>query len=257
MKSGAIVLLGGPFWSTNIVYNHLRKKFEIGAVIVEARASRLHMILRRARRLGWQKTFGQACFRTLAMPALRIGSARRIREIKKVCDLDETPIPAHEVTRVRSVNDAQVAELINHLAPAAVVVNGTRIISSKLLNSLQSPLINVHAGITPLYRGVHGAYWALVQKEPHNCGVTVHLIDDGIDTGRILGQAAIDVSPRDNFATYHFLQLAAALPLLDSLLLKFLNGNKPVAMPPVGASRLWSHPTLFEYVSNRVMRGVK
>src|SRR5438093_9923670 len=42
-----------------------------------------------------------------------------------------------------------------------VVVNGTRIISEAVLTASDAVFINMHAGITPKYRGVHGGYWAL------------------------------------------------------------------------------------------------
>ena len=64
------------------------------------------------------------------------------------------------------------------------------------LGSLGCPVVNVHAGITPRYRGVHGGYWALAERHPEWVGTTVHLVDPGIDTGAILAQATFDVSRR-------------------------------------------------------------
>ena len=55
--------------------------------------------------------------------------------------------------------------------------------TSPLLEAVPAVFLNTLAGITPSYRGVHGAYWALVQRQPDACGVTVHLVDAGIDTG--------------------------------------------------------------------------
>ena len=95
-----------------------------------------------------------------------------------------------------------------------VVVSGTRIIAARVLNCVPAVFINMHAGITPLYRGVHGGYWALVERNVDACGVTVHEVDTGVDTGRILGQTRITPNGEDNFVTYGFLQQAAGLPLL-------------------------------------------
>ena len=61
------------------------------------------------------------------------------------------------------------------------MVNGTRIISSRVLDSIGCPIINTHAGITPRYRGVHGGYWALAEGHPEEVGTTVHLVDKGIE----------------------------------------------------------------------------
>ena len=256
MKSG-VVLLGGRYPSTNVIYNHLRKRVQVQGVVLESRRSRVSLLRKRAARLGAARAMGQACFRGLIVPPLQIAAFRRIRDLKRRFQLDDTPPSANQVVSIRSVNDPEIVQVLRDLDPAVVVVNGTRLIAPEVLRSLRAPLVNLHAGVTPLYRGVHGAYWALVQGDEQNCGVTLHLIDDGVDTGPVLRQARIDVTARDNFATYPWLQVAAALPLLDAVLDDLLSGRAPSVVPTNGNSRLWSHPTMFEYMGHRIARGVK
>ncbi len=95
-----------------------------------------------------------------------------------------------------------------------VLVVGTRIISRKVLAAVEAPFINYHDGITPKYRGIHGGYWASARNDLANFGATVHLVDPGIDTGDVLYQVRLRPSGEDNYATFSYLQLAAALPLL-------------------------------------------
>jgi hypothetical protein len=76
---------------------------------------------------------------------------------------------------------------------------------------LNTTMINIHCGLTPKYRGVHGGYWALAQDDRAMCGVTIHLVSPGVDTGDILAQRTIEPTSADNFATYPHLQLAAAM----------------------------------------------
>jgi methionyl-tRNA formyltransferase len=254
---GGVVLLGGRYPSTNVIYNHLRKRVQIQRVVLESRRSRFNLLRKRAARLGAAKAIGQACFRALIVPTLQIAAFRRIRDLKHCFQLDDTSAPGDRVVSIRSVNDPEIVQVLRDLDPAVVVVNGTRLIASDILRSLRAPLVNLHAGVTPLYRGVHGAYWALVEGDAQNCGVTLHLIDDGIDTGPVLRQARIQVTPRDNFATYPWLQVAAALPLLDAVLDDLLGGRAPSVVPTSGNSRLWTHPTMFEYMGHRIARGVK
>ena len=107
--------------------------------------------------------------------------------------LDTTPYPgAHHV---ESVNDPETIRLLRTMQPTVIVVNGTRIISSEVLDAVDCPFINTHAGITPRFRGVHGGYWALVEGRPEMVGTTVHLVDEGIDTGGVLARATFDTSP--------------------------------------------------------------
>jgi methionyl-tRNA formyltransferase len=139
-----------------------------------------------------------------------------------------------------------------------VVVSGTRIIARDVLENVPARFVNLHAGITPAYRGVHGGYWALADGRPEACGVTIHLVDAGIDTGAVLAQAPIRPSLHDNFTTYPLLQLAAGLPLLVDVVRRLQSGEapQPIAAPP-GPSRLHSHPTLWQYLYYRITRRVR
>ena len=85
--------------------------------------------------------------------------------------------------------------------------------------------INMHAGITPRYRGVHGGYWALAEQHPEWVGTTVHLVDPGIDTGGILAQATFEVTGEDTIATYPDLHLVHGLPLLGAQVDKVMAGR--------------------------------
>ncbi len=132
------------------------------------------------------------------------------------------------------------------------------IIGKETLRSVNAPFINTHAGITPLYRGVHGAYWALAERRPELVGTTVHFVDEGIDTGNIIEQAFFAVTEKDNFATYPYLHTAAGIPILVNAVENSINGelkprNEMMDLP----SKLRYHPTIWEYIRNRVKTGVK
>ena len=124
-----------------------------------------------------------------------------------------------------------------------------------MLSSTHAPFINTHAGITPKYRGTHGGYWALYNSDPGRCGVTVHLVDAGIDTGDIVDQAPIKPIREDSFVTYPYLQLAAALPLLVKAVQGALAGALPSRLA-TGESAVWYHPGLLQYLAGR-LRGVR
>ncbi|MGO4702414.1 formyl transferase [Dyella sp. 2RAB6] len=250
-----IALLAGEGWSTSAMYNGLREEFEIVAVIVERKPSAWKMLRHRARTLGWLETFGQFCFIVYSRLLAR-GAGMRIAVLMQRHGLSDSPIPEIAVTRVGSANHKRVASLLKKLAPQAVVVNGTRILSKKLLAAVNAPFINTHMGITPAYRGVHGGYWALVNDDREHCGVTVHLVDEGVDTGGVLYQVRIEVEEGDSFATYPVLQLAAALPLMKAALGDVAEGRiAPHAGE--GTSKQWYHPTLWGYWKARLSRGVR
>jgi folate-dependent phosphoribosylglycinamide formyltransferase PurN len=119
--------------------------------------------------------------------------------------------------------------------------------------------VNLHAGLTPGFRGCHGAYWAIAIRRPHLAGVTVHWIDAGIDTGGVVKQTLISFNGQDNFVTYPYLQLAAGLPLLVETVREFFNGTLSESVLPASreaGSRLFYNPTLWSYLSGR-LQGMK
>jgi folate-dependent phosphoribosylglycinamide formyltransferase PurN len=250
----SVVLLGGPSPGTWIISNALARDPGFDAIIIEAPPDRRQMFRRRAARLGWWCAGGQLLFSFYAR-SLGHNSARR-DEILKEHTLSLLQPEEAALTRISSVNSRETLSLLRGLSPKVVVVNGTRIISRKILESVDAVFINIHAGITPKYRGVHGAYWALAKEDPENAGVTVHLIDPGIDTGPILYQARIKPTPKDNFSTYPFLQVAAGIPLLRQAVRDAIEGRlRPVTngLP----SQLYYHPTIWSYLANRIRIGVK
>ncbi|MFH1009905.1 MAG: formyl transferase [bacterium] len=252
-----LVMLAARFESTAIVYNYLKKDFDFDAVIIEERVPALLMAKRRIKRLGLFTVIGQILFQTLVTPYLRWASRDRARRIKLDNSLNDDPIDRDRVIHVKSVNDDPTIEILRELNPHVVIVNGTRIISERVLTCIPAKFINMHAGITPMYRGVHGAYWALVENNLKACGVTVYYVDPGIDTGQIIDQGLIQPSKEDTFVTYPLLQLATGLPLLKKATRDICNGECTTKPAPENKSKLRTHPTIFEYLWYRFGRGVR
>jgi phosphoribosylglycinamide formyltransferase 1 len=256
----SVVLLGDRGTPTRAVFHWLAAGLgpdvELRAFL-ESSPSRLTLARRRARRLGWGTVAGHVLFVGALMPALRVQGRRRIAEIATQHGLVFDPIPRGAY--VESVNDPHTLELVAEAKPDLVVVHGTRIIAERVLREIDVPVVNVHAGITPRYRGVHGGYWAFVDGRPELAGTTVHLVDTGIDTGGILGQSSFVRAREDTIATYPYLHLACGLPVLVAVASAFLKGEELDPCPPlVGAeeSHLRWHPTAWGYVATRLRHGV-
>lgn len=259
--NGRIVLLCEDGDSTRAVCYALRKTYGAGnlTVIMENPISRKQMAKGRVKKLGFLKVAGQILFVALVVPMLNFLSRRRIAEIEKSYDLsDGLSDGSINIIRVDTVNSEETREALRKIQPKVVVVNATRIIGKKTLQSVSATFINTHAGITPLYRGVHGAYWALAEGKPELVGTTVHLVDEGIDTGKVIGQAFFEVSEADNFATYPYLHTAYALPiLLDAVEDALQDDLKPKENILNLPSKLRYHPTIWEYFIFRFFNGVK
>ena len=256
-----VLLLGGRDPATRAVYHSLAhalgQRARVQAVLEEA-PSRMDLARRRARRLGWPTVAGQGAFVSLLVPILRLAGRRRIQEIAAESRLHFGPVA--DAVHVGSVNDGETVAVLQNLEPTVVVVHGTRIISRRTLRAIHAPCVNLHAGVTPRFRGVHGGYWALAEGRADLVGTTIHLVDAGIDTGGILEQATFEATSRDNFATLPFLHLSAGIPMLVDHVGRLLAGEAPTAVPPLSGaeqSRLRWHPTLWGYVATLLRRGVR
>ncbi|RYZ24682.1 MAG: hypothetical protein EOO10_20190 [Chitinophagaceae bacterium] len=186
MQNKRLVLLAGQWDTTPLVYNFLQKHFDVSHVVMEQPVSKKIFLKNRAKRLGYVTVGGQVLFSALVAKPMRRLSDKRVREILTQYSLDTTTVPSEKTTSVVSVNSQESMNKLKSLQPDLIVVHGTRIISKKVLASLTgTSFLNVHAGITPRYRGSHGAYWALLNNDKENCGVTVHLVDAGEEVPRV------------------------------------------------------------------------
>jgi methionyl-tRNA formyltransferase len=251
-----IVFLGQDGPATRIVCNAVKTAFPTARVVLEDPVPRVQLWRRRAARLGVVTVFGQALFRLLLVPLLNRVGKRRIDEIKRQYQLDDSAV-TDEVIRVPSVNSEDLRQLLRELNPDVIVVNGTRIIGRDTLRATKAPFINIHTGITPAYRGTHCGYWAVADGRPHLVGTTIHFIDEGIDTGPVIDQVTCDIEKTDSFVTYPYLQLARGLPILLEAIQETFNGTLSAGKRAPGSpSKLCYHPTLWGYLARRT-RGAK
>tara|TARA_B100001287_G_C22655258_1_gene517338 strand:- start:397 stop:978 length:582 start_codon:yes stop_codon:yes gene_type:complete len=73
-----------------------------------------------------------------------------------------------------------------------VVSYGYRYIIPKKVLSSSTPIINLHMSFLPFNRGAHPNFWSHFDNTPS--GVTIHLIDEGIDTGDCLFQKKVFIN---------------------------------------------------------------
>ncbi|CAN5338807.1 formyl transferase [soil metagenome] len=243
--------------SSRAVHNALQRRFGTIRTILEPRLSQLGIVKKRAKRLGYVMVIGQILFVALIVPILRMLAQKRIAEIKKEFELVEEWSES-EIFRVASVNSEETRSLLRSLQPTIIVVNGTQIISEETLTAVNVPFLNMHAGITPAYRGVHGGYWALIESRPGLVGTTIHLVDKGIDTGKIIQKVYFSVGDADNFATYPYLHTAygigGLLDSIDNVLKGHLRSTADSLSLP---SKLRTHPTIWGYLYNRMVKNVR
>ena len=80
--------------------------------------------------------------------------------------------------------------LSDFLKSDVYVVFGSSYIKGELVDFLvKQKTINIHAGVSPYYRGTDCNFWALYDDNPHLVGSTIHLLSKGLDNGPMLYHA--------------------------------------------------------------------
>ena len=78
----------------------------------------------------------------------------------------------------------------NFLKSDIYIVFGSSYIKGELIDFLvKKKAINIHAGVSPYYRGTDCNFWALYDGNPHLVGSTIHLLSKGLDNGPMLYHA--------------------------------------------------------------------
>lgn len=75
-----------------------------------------------------------------------------------------------------------------------VLAGYMRLIGPTLLSAYPDRIVNIHPSLLPAFPGAHAVRDALAAKATQT-GVTVHLVDEGVDTGPVLEQVAVDINP--------------------------------------------------------------
>lgn len=103
----------------------------------------------------------------------------------------------------RSAWDAALAAAVAEHRPDLVVSAGfMKILGPAFRQGIGCPMINTHPALLPAFPGMRGPADALAYGVKI-AGATVHFVDDGIDTGPVLAQAAVPVEPGDTVETLH------------------------------------------------------
>lgn len=107
------------------------------------------------------------------------------------------------VLQPEKLRNPEFLNLFKNLAPDLVVVAAFgQILPREMIEGPKMGCINVHPSLLPKYRGAAPINWALIRGESKT-GVTIMLMDEGLDTGDILTQEETMIGPDNTFGILH------------------------------------------------------
>lgn len=134
------------------------------------------------------------------------------------------PEVSPQVFHVRSHNSDECASILRDIAPDLIVLRGCGIIKKKILDIPTIGVINPHYATLPDFRGMDVTEWSVL------CGadvaVSVHTVNEGVDTGVVLRTARIEPQKTDTVGSLRDKSAALVVDLLASAVSELAKGSK-------------------------------
>lgn len=104
-------------------------------------------------------------------------------------------------TKRIAISDAILDLCLSHKIDAIVLAGYLSVLGGKIIKEYSGRIINLHPALLPKFGGVgmwgHNVHEAVLAAGEKESGCTVHLVDSGCDTGKILVQKKVPVLPDD------------------------------------------------------------
>mgnify|MGYP006436305961 CR=1 FL=1 len=137
-------------------------------------------------------------------------------------------------TKTKSVHEAEILKTLRQNHIEWIFLAGyMRILSANFLNEFydqelkQCKVINIHPSMLPKHRGLN-AYAHAFDSNEKESGISIHFVDAGMDTGKIIKQASFSKEAKDTIITFKARGLALEhilYPQVLSLLNKAIATN--------------------------------
>lgn len=116
--------------------------------------------------------------------------------------LDAADLPEERIFDASRLSEPETINAIKQLKPdIGVSILFGYILRKPFFSIFPKEVINLHPGMLPFNRGAHTNIWSIVEGTP--AGTTLHYIDEGVDTGDIIAQREVTVSPTDTGKTLY------------------------------------------------------
>ncbi len=129
-----------------------------------------------------------------------------------------------------NVNDPNIVRLIEDLKPDLIIsAYFNQILKPAVIAVPKHGILNVHPGWLPVYRGAMAYFWVL-KNGSESAGVSVHWIDEGVDTGVLIARRSFIIQP--GMTQQRVLAITAVIGarLLKRIGAKLLSGDMPKAI---------------------------
>ena len=127
--------------------------------------------------------------------------------------------------KFENVNSEESLKVIKDYGCELLVsMSFNQIFRKEIIDLTRIGIINCHAGKLPFYRGRNILNWVLINDEKE-FGITVHFVDEGIDTGDIILQETFSITDKDNYSTLLDISYTSCANILYKSLVQIFEGQ--------------------------------
>lgn len=144
-----------------------------------------------------------------------------------VATLAATLCPEIPIYKPKKITSVEIDLWAKYSTEVLIVVAYPRILGPKTRALAVKGAINFHPSLLPKYRGPDPIRAALFNLDKKT-GVSVMLLDDGVDTGPLIGQKDLDIDINDNYQTLTDKICDAGLPFFTQTIQAYLNTDSQV-----------------------------
>lgn len=201
---GTVVLVTRNHIGSTIFVNQLvNRGINIQAIVeshaILAKDNNLGNYIKRVRMMGaalsaqWLLVSLYTIFRISSSTVLSyFGCRQKILTIGQICKKNNIPI-----IKTKDINSEETISQIKSYQPDIIVcAYFNQILKKGICDIPKLKCVNIHLALSQSYRGLNSYFWVLANNESES-GVTIHEVDDGIDTGKVIAQKRVKISDTD------------------------------------------------------------
>ena len=148
-------------------------------------------------------------------------------EYARTAGIDTFVVRPRDFENREAWGEAFAAEIRQHAPDLLVSAGLMRVLPAGFVREFSPRLINTHPALLPLFPGAHAVRDALAAGATET-GVTVHIIDEGVDTGPVLRQRAVSILAEESEDELHERIKQIERPLLVDTVRDIATGALPL-----------------------------
>lgn len=140
------------------------------------------------------------------------------------------------ILQPESLKDESFIAELKAIDPHIMVVVAFRMLPKVVWSLPSIGTFNLHASLLPQYRGAAPINWAIINGET-TTGVTTFMLDEEIDTGAIIKQTSVHISPNDNAGSLHDKLRDIGSELVVDTVASLISGDYSITPQPQEANK--------------------